>query len=51
MRLLNVKPDQYYLSDTENLRDPVEIAIRTFENRPSVQAVKQNFCKPEFLFL
>ena len=38
----NVKPEEYYLSDTENLSDPVEIAIRKFEDHPSVQAVKQN---------
>ena len=31
----NVKPDEYYLSGTENLSDPVE-------NHPSVEAVKQN---------
>ena len=42
VRSLNVKPDDYYLSDTENLSDPVEIAIRKFENHPSVQTIKQN---------
>ena len=42
IRSLIVKPDEYYLSDTENLSDPVEIAIRKFENHPSVQAIKQN---------
>ena len=42
VRSLNVKPDEYYLSDTENLSDPVEIAIRKFENHPSVQAIKQS---------
>ena len=37
---LNIKPDEYYLSETENLSDPVEIrAIRKFENHPSVQAI------------
>ena len=41
-RSLNVKSDEYYLSDTENLSDPVEIAIRKFENHPSVQTIKQN---------
>ena len=41
-RSVNVKPDSYYLNDTENLNDPVEIAIRRFENHPSVQAIKQN---------
>ena len=39
--LLNVKPDEYYLNDTVNLSDPLEIAIRKFENYPSVQAIKQ----------
>ena len=42
VRSLNVKPDEYYLNDTENLSDPVEIAIRAIENHPSVQAIKQN---------
>ena len=42
VRLLSVKPDEYYISDTENLSDPVEIAIRKFENYPSVQAIKHN---------
>ena len=44
VRLVNVEPDEYYLSDTENLSNPVEIAIsiRKFENHPSVQAIKQN---------
>ena len=42
VRLLNIKPDEFYLSDTENLSDPVEIAIRKFASHPSVQAIKQN---------
>ena len=42
VRFLNVKPDECYLSDTETLSDHVEIAIRKFENHPSVQAIKQN---------
>ena len=51
VRSLNVKPDEYYLSDTENLSDPVEIAIRKFENHPSVQAIKQNISvKQDFYF-
>ena len=36
VRSLNVKPDKYYLSDTENLRDSVEIAILKFENHLNV---------------
>ena len=42
VRSLNVEPDEYYLSDTWNLNNPVEIAIRKFENHPSVQAIKQS---------
>ena len=42
VRSLYVKPDEYYLSETENLSDPAEIAIRKFENHPSVQVIKQN---------
>ena len=43
VRSLNVEPDEYFLSDTENLSNPVDIAIRKFENDPSVQAIKQHF--------
>ena len=42
VRSLNVESDEYCLSDTENLSNPAEIAIREFENHPSVQAIKQN---------
>ena len=42
VRSLNVEPDGYYLSDTENLSNPLEIAIRKFESHQSVQAIKQN---------
>ena len=42
VRSLNAEPDEYYLCDTENLSNPVDIAIRKFENHPSVQAIKQN---------
>ena len=41
VRSLNVEPDEYYLSDMENLSNPVEIAITKFENHPSVQAIKR----------
>ena len=42
VRLLNVKPGKCYLNNTENLSDPVEIAIRKFENHQSVQTINQN---------
>ena len=42
VRSLNVKPDEYYLSDTDHLSGSVETAIRKFENHPSIQVIKQN---------
>ena len=42
VKSLNVQPDESFLSDTERLSNPVDIAIRKFENHPSVQAIKQN---------
>ena len=42
VRSLNVKPDEYYPRDTENLSDAVELAIGKFENHSSVQAIKQD---------
>ena len=42
VRPLNVNPDEYQLSETKNLGDFVEIAIKTFKNHPSVLAIKQN---------
>ena len=42
MLLGAVEPDEYVLSDIENLSNPVDIAIEKFENHPSVQAIKQN---------
>ena len=38
----NVKPDEFYLSDTESLSDPVKITVRRFENHTSVQVIKKN---------
>ena len=51
VRLLNVKPDEYYLSDTENVSDPAEIAIRKFENHPSVPAIKYNISVNQDFYL
>ena len=42
VKSLNVKPGEFYLSGMGNVNDPVEIAIRKFENNPNVQAIKQN---------
>ena len=51
VRSLNVKPDEYYLSAAKNLCNPVEIAVRKFENHRSVQAIKQNISvNKEFYF-
>ena len=37
-----MEPDEYFLSDTENLSKSVDIAFRKFENHRIVQAIKQN---------
>ena len=51
VRSLSVEPDEYFLSDTENLSSPVEIAIRKSENHPSIQTIKQNISvKKDFYF-
>ena len=43
--------DEYYLTDTENLSDPVEIALRKFGSHTSVQAIKQSILvKHDFCF-
>ena len=47
---LNVKPDEVYLSDTENVIDPVEIAVRKFENHPRAEAIKQNISVNQDLY-
>ena len=41
VRLLSVKPDKYYLSDTENSSDSVDIDIRKFENHQIVGTIVQ----------
>ena len=42
VRSLNLEPDEYYVCDMGNLSNPVELAIRKFENHPGVQAIKHN---------
>ena len=42
VRSFSVKPNEFYISGMENLSEPVEIAVRKFENHPSVSAIKQN---------
>ena len=42
VRWVSVEPDEYFLSDTENLSNPVDIATRRFESHSSVSAIKQN---------
>ena len=37
---LNFNPDRYYLNDTENMSETVDIAKQKFENHPSVLAIK-----------
>ena len=38
---LNTKPYEPYLSGTENMSDPIEIAMKKFQNHSSFLAIKQ----------
>ena len=38
---LEITENKSLLTETENLEDPVEIAIKEFENHPSVLSVKE----------
>ena len=49
--LLNVEPGEYYLSDRENWSDFAEIAIKKFEHRPSVQAIKESISVHQNFYL
>ena len=42
VRSLSIMPDKYYLSNTENLSDALEIGNKKFENHPNVYAIRQN---------
>ena len=44
VKSLNIEPSNTILGNTSNLSDPVEIAIKTFENHLSVQITKENIC-------
>ena len=38
---LDITENKSLLAETENLKDPVEIAIKKFENHPNVLSVKE----------
>ena len=42
VRSLNVKPDEYYLHNTENVSETLETVTRKFENHPSFQTISVN---------
>ena len=42
VKSLNIKLSNFILGDITNLSNPVEIAIKKFENNPSVQIIKNN---------
>ena len=51
VKSLNIKPRNLSLGNTTNLSDPVEIAIKKFENHPSVQVIRENInLNQEFFF-
>ena len=41
VKSLNIKPRNLSLGNTTNLSDPVEIAIKKFENHPSIQEIRE----------
>ena len=40
VKSLNIKPRNLSLGNTTNVSNPVEIAIKKFENHPSVQVIR-----------
>ena len=51
VKSLNIKPRNLSLGNTTNLSDPVEIAIKKFENHPSVMVIRENInLNQEFFF-
>ena len=44
VKSLNIEPSNIIFGNTTNLSDPVEIAIKKFENHPSVEVIKENIC-------
>ena len=42
VKSLNIKPRNLSFEDTTNLSNPVEIAIKKFQNHPSVQVIREN---------
>ena len=52
VRSLNIHENKALLNPTENLTDPVAIAITKFENHPSIIDIKENVCiETKFSFL
>ena len=39
MKSLNIEPSNIISGNTNNLSDPVEIAVKKFENHPTVQII------------
>ena len=42
VKSLNITENPHLLSDTNNLTDPVDIAIKKFEFHPSIQVIREN---------
>ena len=42
VKSLNIAGNKFLLNDTENISDPVEIALKKYENHPSVTDIKEN---------
>ena len=47
---LDINENRFLLTDTENLDDPVNIAIKKFESHPSILEIKDNVESSIFCF-
>ena len=50
VKQLNINENQYLLSDTYGIEDPVDIAVEKFRLHPSILAIKENVISSDFCF-
>ena len=39
---IGITENKYLLTETDNLKDPVKISIKKFENHPSIPSINEN---------
>ena len=50
VKQLNINENQYLLSDTYGIEDPVDIAVEKLRLHPSILAIKENVVTSYFCF-